>query len=193
MSRILLLRRPLAWLAMLVVPALLLLGGCAVATVSSSSPALGAGERLAVLPFANLTDVPLAARRAQAITVSLLRQQGLREVLSYPRPETDLLSASPAPSPRQALQWARRQGARYALGGSVTEWRYKTGVDSEPAVGVVLELRDVADGRVVWSASGARSGWGYQSLAAVGQAQIQALLKGLRVVPDTARPPHSAP
>jgi TolB-like protein len=178
---------------MLVVPALLLLGGCAVATVSSSSPALGAGERLAVLPFANLTDVPLAARRAQAITVSLLRQQGLREVLSYPRPETDLLSASPAPSPRQALQWARRQGARYALGGSVTEWRYKTGVDSEPAVGVVLELRDVADGRVVWSASGARSGWGYQSLAAVGQAQIQALLKGLRVVPDTARPPHSAP
>lgn len=171
----------------------LLLGGCAVTDVSARSPALGAEDKLAVLPFANLTDVPLAGRRAQAIAVSLLRQRGLREVVGYPQPRADLLSRAAVPTEQQALQWARRQGARYALDGSVTEWRYKTGVDSEPAVGVVLRLRDVADGRVVWSASGARSGWGYQALAAVGQAQIQALLRGLDVVAAPARAAHPAP
>ncbi len=186
MSRNSLLRRSIATVVSL---AALLLGGCAVATVSARSPALAADTRLAVLPFANLTDVPLAARRAEAITVSLLRQRGLHDVVSYPRAEPDLLRAAPTPGLEQTLRWARRQGARYALEGSVTEWRYKTGVDSEPAVGIVLRLRDVADGRVVWSASGARSGWGYQALAAVGQAQIEALLRGLDVAASTPSAP----
>lgn len=180
MMRMHLSRRRLAGLLTL---GALALSGCAVNALPGQSLRIHAGDKVAVLPFDNATDVPLVERRAQAITVSLLQQKGLRDVVVYPQRTADNpLEAEPAVEPAQALAWAKRQGARYALTGTVTEWRYKTGVDSEPAVGITLQVEDVADGRVVWSASGGRSGWGYQALAAVGQSQIAALLRGLDVV-----------
>ena len=162
--------------------AVMLLAGCAVTALPGQSLSVPADAKFAVLPLANATDVPLVERRAQAITVSLLQQKGLRDVEVYPQKSTDNpLEAEPAVTTAQALAWAKQQGARYALSGTVTEWRYKTGVDSEPAVGITLQVTNVPTGQVVWSASGGRSGWGYQALAAVGQSQIEALLRGIRV------------
>ncbi len=169
--------------------AVMLLAGCAVTALPGQSLSVPADARFAVLPLANATDVPLVERRAQAITVSLLQQKGLREVVVYPQKSTDNpLEAEPAVTAAQALAWAKQQGARYALSGTVTEWRYKTGVDSEPAVGITLQVTDVPTGQVVWSASGGRSGWGYQALAAVGQSQIESLLRGIRVTTSVEKP-----
>ena len=56
------------------------------------------------------------------------------------------------------------------------EWRYKVGVDGEPAVGVTLEIVDVGTGATVWSGAGAQSGWSREALAAVGQKLIRNLL-----------------
>ncbi|MGA8008104.1 MAG: penicillin-binding protein activator LpoB [Thiomonas sp.] len=167
----------------------LLLAGCAVTALPGQSLTVPADGKFAVLPLSNATDVPLVERRAQAITVSLLQQKGMRDVVVYPQKSGDNpLEAEPAVSSSQALAWAKEQGARYALSGTVTEWRYKTGVDSEPAVGITLLVTDVPTGQVVWSASGGRSGWGYQALAAVGQSQIEALLRGIRVTAATPKP-----
>jgi len=169
------------------------LAGCAVTALPGQSLSVPADAKFAVLPLSNATDVPLVERRAQAITVSLLLQKGLRDVVVYPqKPSDNPLEAEPAVSTAQALAWAKQQGARYALSGTVTEWRYKTGVDSEPAVGLTLQVTDVASGQVVWSASGGRSGWGYEALAAVGQAQIEALLRGIRVSAAAAKPAAAA-
>ena len=169
--------------------AVMLLAGCAVTALPGQSLSVPADAKFAVLPLSNATDVPLVERRAQAITVSLLQQKGLREVVVYPQKSTDNpLEAEPAASATQALAWAKQQGARYALSGTVTEWRYKTGVDSEPAVGITLQVTDVPTGQVVWSASGGRSGWGYQALAAVGQSQIESLLRGIRVTASVEKP-----
>jgi TolB-like protein len=168
--------------------AVLPLAGCAVTALPAQTLSIPADTKFAVLPLANATDVPMVERRAQAITVSLLQQKGLRDVLVYPQKASDNpLDAEPAVSSAQALAWARQQGARYALSGTVTEWRYKTGVDSEPAVGLTLQVIDVPTGQVVWSASGGRSGWGYQALSAVGQSQIEALLRGIRVTTAAAK------
>ena len=79
----------------------------------------------------------------------------------------------------EAQQWAIEQGARFALTGSVEEWRYKVGIDGEPAVGVTLKVIDLTNGRVVWSASGAKSGWSRQALSAVAQALLADLLGSL--------------
>ena len=75
-----------------------------------------------------------------------------------------------------ALAWARQAGARYALTGSVDEWRYKVGVDGEAAVGVVLSIVDVESGRAVWSGSGAQSGWSREALSGVAQRLLRRLL-----------------
>jgi TolB-like protein len=168
----------------------LLLAACATTAVPSQSLQLQAGAKLAVLPFVNATEVPEAQTRVQAIAVALLRQKGLQQVLVYPQSAADNpLEAPAAVTAAQALDWARRQGAAYALTGTVTEWRYKTGVDSEPAVGLTLQITDVATGAVAWSATGARAGWGYQALAAVGQAQLADLLRGVHVVATATRTP----
>jgi hypothetical protein len=74
------------------------------------------------------------------------------------------------------LAWARQQGARYALAGSVDEWRYKVGVDGEPAAGVALQIIDVASGETLWSGAGGKSGWSREALSAVAQQLIRNLL-----------------
>lgn len=159
------------------------LSGCVTQSLPRERISLPAQARVALLPLANATEVPQAQDRAQAIVGALLRQRGLEDVVVYPQKLPDNpLEGAPAVTPEQALDWARQQRARYAVTGTVTEWRYKTGVDNEPAAGVTLQIHELPSGRVVWTAAGGRTGWGYQGLAAVGQAQIEALLSGLTVV-----------
>jgi hypothetical protein len=76
-----------------------------------------------------------------------------------------------------AMVWARDHEVRYALAGSVEEWRYKVGVDGEPAAGVTLRIIDVPSGKTLWSGSGAQSGWSREALSAVAQKLIRKLLR----------------
>jgi hypothetical protein len=78
-----------------------------------------------------------------------------------------------------AQRWAAEQGIRYALTGAVDEWRYKVGVDGEPAVGLVLQVIDLQSGDVVWTATGAKSGWSREALSAVAQKLMRDLLGDL--------------
>ncbi|MDS1141650.1 penicillin-binding protein activator LpoB [Pusillimonas sp. SM2304] len=168
-----------AWAA---VAALGLLSACSTVDVSSG-PGFSAADGLAVLPIANYTETPEAGQRARAIAQSILYQKGFTGLQQYPQDETtDLLMASGADRmQQQALEWARNAGARYALTGSVQEWRYKVGLDGEPVVGLTLNLIDVSSATVVWSASGSRSGWSRSSLAGVGQTLIKEMLDPLSV------------
>ena len=76
------------------------------------------------------------------------------------------------PSARKRC-WPR---AQYALTGAVDEWRYKVGVDGEPAAGVTLRIVDVATGNTLWSGAGGKSGWSREALSAVAQKLIRQLL-----------------
>jgi hypothetical protein len=67
------------------------------------------------------------------------------------------------------------------VGGSVEEWRYKVGVDGEPAVGLTLAITDLDSGAVVYSASGGKSGWSREALSAVAQKLMRELLAGVQL------------
>ncbi|MGQ9686803.1 MAG: penicillin-binding protein activator LpoB, partial [Thiobacillaceae bacterium] len=60
-----------------------------------------------------------------------------------------------------------------------SEWRYKIGVDGEPAVGLTLQVIDLVNGKVVWTASGGRSGWSREALSAVAQKLVRDLTQPL--------------
>ena len=75
-----------------------------------------------------------------------------------------------------ALAWAKGAGARYALAGAVDEWRYKVGIDGEPAVGLALNVIDVASGEILWSGAGGKTGWSRESLSGVAQRLTRQLL-----------------
>jgi len=174
--------RPAGLLLILLVTAMTL-AGCTVTRNSSSTAPLAREARWALLPVLNHTETPQAGLRAEVITEGLLRARGVNSVLRYPpalNPES-LLDPAERKVQLDAQKWARDQGARYGIQGAVDEWRYKVGVDGEPAVGMVLQVIDLQSGDVLWSGVGAKSGWSREALAAVAQKLIDALLDTARI------------
>ncbi|MFX7620734.1 hypothetical protein ABTJ52_20200, partial [Acinetobacter baumannii] len=80
----------------------------------------------------------------------------------------------------------------YALSGTVDDWRYKVGIDGEPAVGLTLQLIEVSSGKVVWAAAGAKSGWSREALSAVAQKLMRSLLSPLRALARTSAAVNAA-
>jgi polysaccharide biosynthesis protein PelC len=159
--------------------AIMLLSACA--TVDrSEAPAVSGKALWVLLPFANHTETPLAGSRAEAIAEGVLRANGLARLQRYPASlQTEALFE---PGDRKqleaSLEWARGAGARYAVTGSVEEWRYKVGVDGEPAVGLSLSVIDVQSGETLWTGIAAKAGWSRDSLAAVAQQLMRQLVGG---------------
>ena len=163
--------------------ALLALGGCAVTRHSGGTTPLARDARWALLPVLNHTESPQAGLRAEVITEGLLRARGVNGLVRYPpalSPDS-LLDPAERKAQQEAQKWAREQGARYGVQGAVDEWRYKVGVDGEPAVGITLQVIDLQSGDVLWSGVGAKSGWSREALAAVAQKLIDALLDSARI------------
>lgn len=160
------------------IPALaLLLGGCATMTQAPRVD-LESSARWALLPLENTSGTPQAGDSARSLLESQLRARGLPELGLYaPPPETTLQAhLNDQQQLTDALAWAKASGYRYGVTGQVQEWRYKNGLDNEPAVGLSLKIVDVQSGKAVWVASASRTGWGYTSLTGVASRTIGDLL-----------------
>ena len=151
--------------------------GCAT-TDTGSSAAIERNAKWVMLPVMNHTEVPQAGLRAEAITEALLRAYGIGDLTRYPPALNQDTLFEPAERKvlGEADKWARSQGARYAIYGAVDEWRYKVGIDGEPAVGVALHIMDLQSNSVVWTGVGGKSGWSRESLSGVAQKLIRELL-----------------
>ena len=147
-------------------------------TVSTPGAVLDGGAKWAMLPIANHTDTPQAGLAAEAITEHLLRARGIADLEHYPPnlSRDTLFEPSERRVVDEAQKWAREKGIRYGVTGMVEEWRYKVGIDGEPAVGVTLQVINLEDGRVLYSASGAKSGWSRESLAGVANKLLDSLV-----------------
>jgi TolB-like protein len=169
------------WLAMAAgVGAALARSACAVVD-SSSAPAASATDAWVVLPIVNYTETPQAGLRAESIAASLLKARGFTNLKQYPASLNgeSLFEPAEREAVTRALEWARGERARYALTGTVDEWRYKVGVDGEPAVGITLQVIEVQSGNVIWSAAGSRTGWSRDAVSAVAQKLLRQLLSPL--------------
>lgn len=164
--------------AILLLMTALVTAGCT--TVSSVAPSTSfePGAKWVLLPMVNQTDTPQAGLSAEAIAEHGLRLRGLRDIAHYPvaLSRDSLFEPSERRVAEEAQKWAREQGIRYGLTGVVQEWRYKVGIDGEPAVGVTLQALDLSTGQIVWSASGAKSGWSREALSGVAHKLLYQLL-----------------
>lgn len=173
------LSRPLLWLALLSIALSTALSGCAVTDVHRTEP-LESQSTWALLPLANHSETPLAGQKAEASLTTLLHQRGIRSLVSAPRAAPmGLLELHSENDYQASLSWAQQQGVRYGVTGSVDEWQYKAGLDGEPAIGISLRVVDVNSGETVWSASGARTGWGFSTTSGVAQKLISDLVATL--------------
>jgi len=107
-----------------------------------------------------------------------LRRRGIVNLQHYPQAlsRDSLFEPTERKVAQEALKWASEQGVQLVVMGSVEEWRYKVGIDGEPAVGITLKVVNVPTGQVMWSGAAAKSGWSREALSAVGQKLIRGLL-----------------
>lgn len=163
---------------MLLLCMMLLMVGCTTINQSARKP-VPFDQEWVVLPFLNNTETPYAAERAEAVATALLYTRGVQRLSAYPATTKDdeqMLPDRGTKRRQDALEWARKKGIRYALVGTVTEWRYKVGLDGEPVAGVTLQVLDLQDGSVLWSGSGSKSGWSRDAVSAVAQQVMEKLV-----------------
>lgn len=154
--------------------------GC---TTLTSTPAVNAdaAQGWALLPMNNLSQAPQADSQALTMLETQLRTRGVQQVAVYAPLQTVSLRTllDPARQLDDALEWARKNGYRYGLTGTINEWSYRTGADKEPVVGLNMKLVEISTGEVLWQANAARTGWGYASLPALADKVIDDLLEGV--------------
>jgi TolB-like protein len=150
---------------------------------SVNTDTLDSGAKWVLLPIANNTDTPQAGLSAEAMVEHQLRLRGIHTLERYPAAlsRDSLFEPTERKVSEESKKWAKEQGMRFAVMGSVEEWRYKVGIDGEPAVGVSLIVVDLSTDRVVWSASGGKSGWSRQALSAVAQTLLTDIFASLRL------------
>lgn len=162
---------------------MLCLNACSSVQYGMSVP-LERNAKWAMLPIANYTDVPQAGLRAEAIVEIVLHSLALNDLQHYPQAlnSDSLFEPAERKVVLEAMNWAKQRGVRYVVTGAVDEWRYKVGIDGEPAVGMTLQVIDLENNNtVVWSASGAKSGWSRDALSSVARDLISELLGDLNL------------
>lgn len=174
-----------AYLGRILAASFLLSAAGMIAACAPSSLAVQSGTSLdpvakwALLPVANNSETPQAAEKLEAILATLLRIRGISDLSVY-SPSDDSPTAIPlldyTARFERALAWARGRNFRYGITGSIEEWHYKSGVEREPAVGISLRVLNINTGEVLWSATGARSGWGRDTVSGTAQELLNKML-----------------
>ena len=168
----------------------MLLAGCGVVDVHPSGPPIHSNTEWVLLPWLNRAEAPRVGERLEPVLATLLRARGVEMVRRTP--PLDAADQLPILDDdfrlARAKEWALQEGIQYGVLGTITEWRYKAGLDGEPAVGLSLEIVELATQRTVWSASGARAGWGRESLSGAAQKLLRELLEELEVTASAPAP-----
>jgi polysaccharide biosynthesis protein PelC len=155
----------------------LLLAGCTTTAVrDGSKPHVNEGKFTLVMPpFLNATDNEHAGQALTQLTGSTLLEYGIpliqtEEILNKTADET---------APKQEVrnqQIAQENKATYLLMGTVHEYRYKSDLSANPAVGITLRLVNVADGRTLWQGSSSKVGLVCASLTSTAQKAVRELV-----------------
>lgn len=118
--------------------------------------------KCAVLPFVNCTETPLAGLSASSLTYGVLASKNFNVVRywkfqdrDYTQKEIDEIKSK-----------AEANGFTCIIGGNVNEWRYKTGIDGEPAVSLTIYIKNGNKTDVI-TVSGI--GWAHESIGTLAQ------------------------
>jgi len=151
----------------------LIVGGCSTASIVMTDKPLPAlyedvndtytrkiDVKVSLFRLNNYTDTPRAGMRAASILEGMLIAKGYKVTNHI---------TNKAVSLKKAKKIAKADGSKYFMYGGVSEWRYKTGIDGEPAVSLQCSLYKTKGTKLVWSATGSDSDWGNASIGTTAQ------------------------
>ena len=117
---------------------------------------------VAILPLVNLTSHPNAGRIVTDLLSTEIYATTEFEILEqtemlakFKGKETDLEEVL---EKAVALKVGKSLGVDTIIFGSVTEFRYKRGLDEDPVVGINIRMLDVKNDRVLWAGSKSSAG-----------------------------------
>jgi len=110
---------------------------------------------IVVYPFENFSQTPYAGVKAASLVKGVLLSKGFKAVDGYT-------------FDGENIKLKDIKDFDCKLIGKVIEWRYKTGIDGEPAVSIYMEIRD-KNNHLIWSTAGSKSQWGHKSLSLTAQ------------------------
>ena len=156
---------------------LLLLPGCTTTVVHDvGNPHFNEGKFTLVMPsFLNATDNEHAGQALTQLMGSALLEYGIPLIQT----EEILNKTADESVPKQEVrnqQIAQENKATYLLMGTVHEYRYKSDLNANPAVGITLRLVNVADGRTLWQGSSSKVGRFHASLTSTAQKAVRDLV-----------------
>ena len=117
---------------------------------------------VAVLPLINLTSYPNAGRIVGDILSTalyaktdfvIMERTQMLENLKGKEDDLDLILDKSV-----ALKVGKQLGVDTVIFGSVSEYRYKRGLDENPVVGINIRMLDIKSNKILWAGSESRSG-----------------------------------
>jgi PBP1b-binding outer membrane lipoprotein LpoB len=150
----------------LIIPFIFLLMGCSNITLTRTAdlPAPSRDKMMTLFTLNNYTLTPQAGLRAANLVEGVLIGHGFKVITAF-NEKTNSLS--------EQLEIAKSNGSHFIMTGGLSEWRYKTGIDGEPAISLQLKLINVQTGEVTWNATASANDWGNASIGAVAQSVIE--------------------
>jgi hypothetical protein len=165
---------------------ILFTAGCATVVTEGGSVGTIRVERLLLPPFVNATDDEHASRALTEMTGSALVEAGLPLFQTEESLIRSAADKAQGPDGRYA-ELARTVGATHLLIGTVHEYRYKTDLDGDPAVGITLRLIDAATGQTLWQGSSGNVGYAFASVTSASQKAVRALIRDMPVAGNRLR------
>jgi len=156
----------------------IMISACATYHVQET-PLFDTDKQWALIPLQNFSQTPQASEKVSSVLFSILKTKGFENLVlaEFNQENHPILGKIPKKSPEESMQWAKDRQVDYMFTGSVEEWRYKSGLNGEPAVSITLQIIDVHSDDVIWTATGARTGWGRESASMTTRRVIDHLLK----------------
>lgn len=145
---------------------LLVISGCSY-TVQSRGE-IPNDKVISIFAMKNYTDTPRAGERASNILEGILLTKGYTVISHVSQSNLSF---------EEMQKIAKQDDAKYFFHGGVSEWRYKTGIDGEPAVSLTCVLYKTKDAQVVWSATASDSDWGTSSIGTTAQNLLESMIK----------------
>ena len=133
-------------------------------------------KRIAVVPFYNYTQTPLAGYSAASVASVILKNHGYSVAAEQLHPDAKAELEGTSQSRASLANRLKEKGYDYMLGGEVNEWRYKTGIDAEPVVGLTVHLTDLRSGQTLYSGAGSKTAAGSASLSGTAQKILDEIL-----------------
>ncbi|WP_200763638.1 hypothetical protein [Nitrosophilus alvini] len=137
--------------------------GCSL-VYNTEAPKITKTEKFVILPFANFTQTPMAGYRVAGIAEGVFKSYGL--VIKGSLWDIDERDYT-LKEIREMIKKMEKNDTAYIITGYVNEYRYKTGIDGEPAVSITLKIYDTVQKKYIWGSVASKTGWSYQSVSTI--------------------------